>query len=152
MKQFRTLYGTPIPNLIEYIKDYITKKDNVEILIGSSPITDLKNSKNLAYVQKTGWLGYNYSNNLVNSIPSVSFCTETSKKCYVMPKLNQYQDYTISNINPIKPGRDCCESAPFTWYDGYLIQRSTKPLIFSSFTTSLCLASEPSSPSPSTTV
>ena len=35
MKQFRTLYGTPIPNLIEYIKDYITKKDNVEILIGS---------------------------------------------------------------------------------------------------------------------
>ncbi len=35
MKQFRTLYGTNIPDLIEYIKEYISKKENVEILIGS---------------------------------------------------------------------------------------------------------------------
>lgn len=35
MKNFRTLYGTPIPNLIEYIKEYISTRENVEILIGS---------------------------------------------------------------------------------------------------------------------
>ena len=35
MKKFRTLYGTPIPNVIEYIKEYIAKKEDVEILIGS---------------------------------------------------------------------------------------------------------------------
>lgn len=35
IQKFRTLYGKEIPNIIEYIKDYITNKDNVEILIGS---------------------------------------------------------------------------------------------------------------------
>jgi len=35
MKKFRTLYGTPIPNVIEYIREYISTKENVEILIGS---------------------------------------------------------------------------------------------------------------------
>ena len=35
MKKFRTLYGTPIPNVIEYIREYIAKKEDVEILIGS---------------------------------------------------------------------------------------------------------------------
>jgi predicted RNase H-related nuclease YkuK (DUF458 family) len=35
MRQFRTLYGKPIPNIIEYIKEYISTKKNVEILIGS---------------------------------------------------------------------------------------------------------------------
>lgn len=35
MKQFRTLYGKPIPNLIEYIKNYISSRENIEILIGS---------------------------------------------------------------------------------------------------------------------
>jgi predicted RNase H-related nuclease YkuK (DUF458 family) len=35
MKNFRTLYGKPITNLIEYIKDYISNRDNIEILIGS---------------------------------------------------------------------------------------------------------------------
>lgn len=35
MKQFRTLYGKVIPDLIEYIKDYISTKENIEILIGS---------------------------------------------------------------------------------------------------------------------
>lgn len=35
MKQFRTLYGTQIPDLVEYIREYVSTKDNVEILIGS---------------------------------------------------------------------------------------------------------------------
>ena len=35
MKNFRTLYGTPIPNPIEYIKEYLKGKTDVEILIGS---------------------------------------------------------------------------------------------------------------------
>jgi predicted RNase H-related nuclease YkuK (DUF458 family) len=35
MKKFRTLYGTPIEDVIRYIKEYISTRDNVEILIGS---------------------------------------------------------------------------------------------------------------------
>lgn len=35
MKQFRTLYGTKIPNIVEYIKEYVSTRDEVEILIGS---------------------------------------------------------------------------------------------------------------------
>ena len=35
MKNFRTLYGTPISNVVDYIKEYIAKHDEVEILIGS---------------------------------------------------------------------------------------------------------------------
>ncbi len=35
MKQFRTLYGTNIPDLIEYVREYISTRENVEILIGS---------------------------------------------------------------------------------------------------------------------
>lgn len=35
MKKFRTLYGKPIPNLIEYIKNYISERNDIEILIGS---------------------------------------------------------------------------------------------------------------------
>lgn len=35
MKNFRTLYGKPIPNLVEYIKEYISSREDVEILIGS---------------------------------------------------------------------------------------------------------------------
>ena len=35
MKKFRTLYGTPIPDAIEYIREYISTRENVEILIGS---------------------------------------------------------------------------------------------------------------------
>jgi len=35
MKKFRTLYGTPIEDVILYIKEYISTRDNVEILIGS---------------------------------------------------------------------------------------------------------------------
>jgi predicted RNase H-related nuclease YkuK (DUF458 family) len=35
MKQFRTLYGNPIPDVIEYIREYISTRENVEILIGS---------------------------------------------------------------------------------------------------------------------
>ena len=34
MKNFRTLYGDAIPNVIEYIRDYIATRENVEILIG----------------------------------------------------------------------------------------------------------------------
>ncbi len=35
MKKFRTLYGTPIEDVIRYIKEYISTRDNIEILIGS---------------------------------------------------------------------------------------------------------------------
>jgi predicted RNase H-related nuclease YkuK (DUF458 family) len=35
MKQFKTLHGKPIPEVVEYIKDYITTRENVQILIGS---------------------------------------------------------------------------------------------------------------------
>jgi predicted RNase H-related nuclease YkuK (DUF458 family) len=35
MKQFKTLYGTMIPNLIEYVREYVSSRENVEILIGS---------------------------------------------------------------------------------------------------------------------
>jgi predicted RNase H-related nuclease YkuK (DUF458 family) len=35
MKKFRTLYGTPIPDVVEYIREYISTRENVEILIGS---------------------------------------------------------------------------------------------------------------------
>jgi predicted RNase H-related nuclease YkuK (DUF458 family) len=35
MKQFRTLYGILIPNLIEYVREYVSTRENVEILIGS---------------------------------------------------------------------------------------------------------------------
>ena len=35
MKQFRTLYGTNIPDLIEYVREYISNREDVEILIGS---------------------------------------------------------------------------------------------------------------------
>ena len=35
MKQFRTLYGTQIPDLIGYIREYISTRPDIEILIGS---------------------------------------------------------------------------------------------------------------------
>jgi predicted RNase H-related nuclease YkuK (DUF458 family) len=35
MQKFRTLYGTPITDVIDYIKDYLVDKSDVEILIGS---------------------------------------------------------------------------------------------------------------------
>ena len=35
MKQFKTLHGTVVPNPVEYIKEYISKGENVEIIIGS---------------------------------------------------------------------------------------------------------------------
>jgi predicted RNase H-related nuclease YkuK (DUF458 family) len=35
MKQFRTLYGTKVPDIVEYIKDYVSTRKDVEILIGS---------------------------------------------------------------------------------------------------------------------
>jgi uncharacterized protein len=35
MKKFKTLYGIEIPNLVEYIGEYISTRENVEILIGS---------------------------------------------------------------------------------------------------------------------
>lgn len=34
-KQFRTLYGKHIPDFINYVKEYISTRDNIEILIGS---------------------------------------------------------------------------------------------------------------------
>jgi predicted RNase H-related nuclease YkuK (DUF458 family) len=34
MRQFRTLYGTPISNIFEYITDYMSTRKNVEVLIG----------------------------------------------------------------------------------------------------------------------
>lgn len=35
MKQFKTLYGTQIPDIVEYIKEYLSTRENVEILVGS---------------------------------------------------------------------------------------------------------------------
>ena len=35
MKQFKTLHGTPVPEVVEYIREYISTRENVEILIGS---------------------------------------------------------------------------------------------------------------------
>jgi predicted RNase H-related nuclease YkuK (DUF458 family) len=35
MKNFTTLYGVKIENLVDYIRDYISTRENVEILIGS---------------------------------------------------------------------------------------------------------------------
>ena len=35
MKQFKTLYGIPIPNIVEYIKEYLSTRNDVEIIIGS---------------------------------------------------------------------------------------------------------------------
>ena len=35
MKNFKTLYGTPIPDAVEYIKEYVSTREDVEILIGS---------------------------------------------------------------------------------------------------------------------
>jgi predicted RNase H-related nuclease YkuK (DUF458 family) len=35
MKQFRTLYGTKIPDIVAYINDYVSTREDVEILIGS---------------------------------------------------------------------------------------------------------------------
>lgn len=35
MKQFKTLYGKQIPDLVEYIREYVSSRENVEILIGS---------------------------------------------------------------------------------------------------------------------
>lgn len=35
MKKFTTLQGIKIDNLVEYIKEYISTRDNVEILVGS---------------------------------------------------------------------------------------------------------------------
>lgn len=35
MKEFKTLHGTPIPDVIDYIKEYVSLRGGVEILIGS---------------------------------------------------------------------------------------------------------------------
>jgi len=34
MRNFRTLYGTPIVNIVEYVREYLSTHRNVEILIG----------------------------------------------------------------------------------------------------------------------
>ena len=35
MKQFRTLYGKNVPDIVEYIREYVSTRESVEILIGS---------------------------------------------------------------------------------------------------------------------
>lgn len=35
MKNFKTLYGTEVLDIIEYIREYLSTRENVEILIGS---------------------------------------------------------------------------------------------------------------------
>lgn len=35
MKEFMTLYGKKIPNIVEYIKEYMSTREDVEILVGS---------------------------------------------------------------------------------------------------------------------
>lgn len=39
MKQFRTLFGKNIPDIVEYIREYISSREDVEILIGSDSQT-----------------------------------------------------------------------------------------------------------------
>lgn len=34
MKKFRTLYGKEIPDVLEYVKDYLSRNENIDILIG----------------------------------------------------------------------------------------------------------------------
>lgn len=34
MRNFRTLYGKPIDNIVEYIQEYLSNNDGIEILIG----------------------------------------------------------------------------------------------------------------------
>lgn len=34
MREFKTLYGKPIPDIIKYIKNYLINKSDVEILVG----------------------------------------------------------------------------------------------------------------------
>ena len=35
MKKFKTLYGTPITDVVDYIREYISTREDIEILIGS---------------------------------------------------------------------------------------------------------------------
>ena len=35
MKTFQTLYGTKIPDLVQYIRDYLSTRTDVEIMLGS---------------------------------------------------------------------------------------------------------------------
>lgn len=35
MKKFRTLYGQPIEDVVQYIKDYMSKNEGIEILVGA---------------------------------------------------------------------------------------------------------------------
>lgn len=42
MKVFKTLYGKPVENIIEYIREYILIRDNIEILIGCDSQTKKK--------------------------------------------------------------------------------------------------------------
>jgi len=35
MRKFRTLYGKEIPDIVEYIREYLSTRNDVEILIGS---------------------------------------------------------------------------------------------------------------------
>ena len=72
-----------------------------------SPIVDLKNTVNLVYAQKTGWLGYNNrGTDVIANLPaSLTMCTETSKKCYNLPKLEEFNDYNFPNVTPIISGQ-----------------------------------------------
>jgi predicted RNase H-related nuclease YkuK (DUF458 family) len=44
--KFQTLYGTPIENIVEYIKEYLSTRENVEILIGADS-QNIKNRKTI---------------------------------------------------------------------------------------------------------
>ena len=44
--KFQTLYGTPIENIVEYIREYLSTRENVEILIGADS-QNIKNRKTI---------------------------------------------------------------------------------------------------------
>jgi predicted RNase H-related nuclease YkuK (DUF458 family) len=35
MNNFKTLHGTPVPDIINYIKDYLSERNEVDLLVGS---------------------------------------------------------------------------------------------------------------------
>ena len=53
MRQFMTLHGVKIENLVEYIRDYVSTRENVEILVGSDS-QSYSNTKTVYGVNKDG--------------------------------------------------------------------------------------------------
>ena len=72
----------------------------------ASPITDIKAAVNLVFAQKSGWLGYNNTVDVIAASKTLpTWETETLRTVFNMPKLNEFNDYTISNLTPISSGQ-----------------------------------------------